>query len=228
MELAINLFSSVTILAYLALAVLSFVNGGLSPRSIVFAVIMILGALWASTTFFPTDNIDSYVIMFKVTISALISLYFFLFLFFMTMIKGVTKKQFIIIVAAGVSTILIVGFATLLMPNSMILNSYDVVDGVIRTEYNALYLLFLNLVAATFGFSALAVAVTAYKRATGRSKTIIRTTMIALIVFAIFDIVFSLFLNMNADGARVIGPMSVLLVGPVFYRHVVAHADDEL
>jgi len=229
MNLAIAILCGVTILAYAALMILSFVNGGLSPRSIFFALIMLFGVVWASTSYLDVSTLNGFAWMFRITTCSLAGIYFFMLLFSLTLIRNITRRQLLLLSTLGAIILITFTIAVLILPNSWIFSDYEVLDGIVNAKRNIMPTILFNAILAVFGFSALAAHIIAYRMADGRRKTIIRNTMIALIVFSVFDIVFTFALNiLGTDGPRVIGPMSVLIVGPIFYGSIVGHSDDEL
>jgi len=227
------LLCTIAIVVYAALAVLSFINGGLSLRSIFFAVVMVLGGVWvAISAFVEVPTMESFSGMIRITFTVLTMLYLFMLLFSLTLIRTISSKQFMLasIVTSFMSLVFVV--IIWLAPHSYILTSFEITTpewslGQIVVEYADFYMIVAQVVIMSLGLSAIATQVVAYRVAEGRVKRIIRNTLISIFVFAVFNIIFNLGFQ-NLHEVHWVGPMSVLLVGPVFYSSVIKHADDDL
>ena len=233
MLMIMYLLSTIAILVYAVLAVLSFINGGLSPRSIFFAIVMVLGGAWvAISAFMAAGTADAFADMIRITFTVLTLLYLFMMLFSLTLIRNMSSKQFGLVTA--VTSFMVLTFIVIIwmIPVSKILTSFEVTTpewsmGQTVVGYANFYMIIAQIVIMSLGLTSIAIQTIAYRAATGRIKGIIRNTLISVVVFAVFNLVFNLgFADLHE--MHWIGPLSVLIVGPIFYSSVIKHSDDDL
>jgi len=225
MELVVNIMSTIAILVYGALAVLSFVSGGLSLRSIFFSVVMFAGVAWTALSFVNTTTTDQLVTITKAIFLILNVVYYFLMLFSLTLLRHISSKKLVLLASTGAALSVITVITVMFVPASFIFSVLDISDGVVTMMPAPSYMI-ASLVPMSFLLISVAAQVIAYRRAQDRQKKILRNTLISVIVLATFTIIFNVVVQ-DHDW-HWLGAMSVLIVGPIFYSSVIQHTDDDL
>jgi len=221
--------SVVAALVYAVLAIMSFINGGLSKRSILFALFMFAGASWAIQSFLDVSSYDLFLMMTRL-IYVTFSMIFYLFLLFSLTFLTMSNKQFALIAALGFALWLLTALFAWFAPGKLIIEDVVVhpdgyIDGIV---YNVIGMIMGTLLPSMPCIFGGIIAQTMAKKQTDSvdGKRILKTVLICSYVFVSFVLVFNLLFS-TVHEAHWIGPLSILLVGFAFYGSVVKHADDQ-
>ena len=228
------IFTSLSILSaviYGVLAILSFINGGLSKRSILFSLLMLLGILWSVGMFVTVESFDVFVGMTRYIYIMLSSIMFLLMLFSLSFLPLTGKQYWAIAGAAAVLWSFTALFA-LMAPGTGLILDVDIADGGAIVEnivYNPMGMvgggLFTLIPFMIVAIVSLAKALRQSKSASG--KRIIKNVLVGACIFVGFILIFNAFFATNHD-MHWLGPMSILFVGFIFYSSVIRHAEDDL
>lgn len=221
--------SVVAAVIYAGLAIMSFINGGLSKRSILFSLFMFAGAGWAIQTFLDVGSYDLFLMMTRL-IYTTFSLIFYLFLLFSLTFLNLSNKQFTMVAGLGLVMWATTALFTWLVPGKYVIEdvtihangyidgiSYGMIGMLVGTLMPSIPCIVLGLIAQTRARK---------QTMTVTGKRILKTVLICSYVFVSFVMIFNLGFS-TVHEAHWIGPMSILLVGFAFYGSVVKHADDE-
>ena len=231
MQFIFNILSIISAVVYGVLAILSFINGGLSKRSILFSLLMATGILWSVGMFVTVESFDVFVGMTRYIYIMLSSLMFLLMLFSLTFLSLTRKQYWLVVGVCGVLWLFAALFAFFAPGTGLILN-VDIADGgriVENIEYNPMGLIGGGMM-TVFPFmvvSIVSLALAFRQSQSAGGKRVIKSVLIGACVFAGFILVFNVFFASNHD-MHWMGPMSILIIGFMFYNSVIKHAEDDL
>jgi len=212
------------------LAVLVFINGGLSRRSISYALLMLAGCIWAIFNLLAiwfNDVMPDYKFQFDVGVIAITALLCFsTFMLALSFIR-LSKKQFALISIASLIPALIL---QLFMIDPLFIYTGYIFDddNMLRLTFNpfgmAVQIIFVLVYAALTVW----LYIIALKQArTSIGKQLIRITMIGFIIGYSFGLIFNVALAEVHD-FHWVAPACILILAITSYKAVIKHGEDEL
>lgn len=220
----------ITVAVYLVLAVMSFINGGLSKKTVVFSILMFLGMFWAlEMLMLDGGSEESFIWISRFNYVVVISIYYTIMMFGLNFLK-LTRKQWLLILLITALPLLCVYVYAVLGSGALIVSYLDMANAPAKVivEFAPAGTIGVTLPALAYGMTGLAAIIRARKQSTTEyGKKLIGGLLLGFALFFSFNVVFNLVLG-NLHEAHFIGPTSILLACVPFYRAVVKHGDDEL
>jgi len=229
MDIVWLLLTMIIIVTYIGMGALSFINGGLSKKTIIYTLMMIAGAVWTiSVHTMTTTEPDNILISVPINWVCIVIIYAMMLLFSLTFLH-IEKKAWYRLVAVILVALVTQILIQLLLPDGKRFVYIEGADGVwsyyaiILSPMTVLLILYIVAHAAT----SIVVLARARKQAeTELGRKLISGVLIGSCVLVALNFIFNLIIT-DLDLHR-IDTLFVVLTAMPFYRAVIKHGDDDL